>query len=231
MEEEFSHRSDRAGVTPRLSRLLNLVQLLNSGFQRNACELAELLGVSRRTVFRDLKTLVAAGVPLVYDTATQKYRIHRLVSYRFSLNVPDTLPFAIAIASTKVTPEMERAASLLEAEYALHLGPAAQPLFQSAVEWLKNERDPAPELAPNPQVRTLFIGYVNRTKVRIVYDTDDGESQGTLLSPHALILTNAGFEVSGWSSFHGRAIRVDTGKIVSAELTEDDYAVPERVRA
>jgi predicted DNA-binding transcriptional regulator YafY len=49
----------------RASRLVSLLLLLQTRGQRNALELAELLGVSERTVQRDAQALAEAGVPIV----------------------------------------------------------------------------------------------------------------------------------------------------------------------
>jgi len=55
----------------RVLRLLKLVGMLQGGKGHNANSLAEDLGVSRRTVFRDLN----AGVPLKYDDERGHYSI------------------------------------------------------------------------------------------------------------------------------------------------------------
>jgi len=228
LNEDLCARTDSGGSCSRLSRLLNLTQLLNSGLRRNARELGELLGVSRRTIFRDIQALQGAGVPLVYDSATQTYRIQKIVNCDFGLNVSDVLSFAIATSAAKVNSRLKRAVTLFEVEYSSHLGPTARSLFQSAVEWVQNERCVPVETAPGDQIQTLFKGYFSRTKVRIVYQNPDDEPQGTLLSPHALVLTNGGIEVSGWSSFHRKAVRIEMSKIASAEATEEEFSNPDR---
>ena len=50
----------------RLQRLLYLVTILQGGTEMSAADLATELGVSRRTLFRDLKILEEAGVPAYY---------------------------------------------------------------------------------------------------------------------------------------------------------------------
>ncbi len=61
----------------RVYRLLRLITLLQSGRNYTANALAEELGVSRRTVFRDLNMLEMARIPYYYDEESGGYRISR----------------------------------------------------------------------------------------------------------------------------------------------------------
>jgi len=58
----------------RVHRLLRLITVLQSGQGRSVAELTAELGISRRTVFRDLQMLQSAGIPCYYD-AERGYRI------------------------------------------------------------------------------------------------------------------------------------------------------------
>lgn len=59
----------------RISRIVRLLTTLQSGQAYGPDELAGLLGVSRRTVFRDLNELAAVGVPHRFDTRAGGYQI------------------------------------------------------------------------------------------------------------------------------------------------------------
>jgi predicted DNA-binding transcriptional regulator YafY len=68
----------------RASRLVSFLLVLQTRGQLNAVELAELLGVSQRTVQRDAQALAEAGVPLVSVRGpTGGYRLER--GYRTKL--------------------------------------------------------------------------------------------------------------------------------------------------
>lgn len=58
----------------RLKRLLRLITYLQNGTTLDAAALAERMGVSRRTLFRDIDALEAAGIPCTHDRQTG-YRI------------------------------------------------------------------------------------------------------------------------------------------------------------
>ena len=60
----------------RLHRVLKLLTLLETGHPYNASRLAEACGVSRRTIYRDLNAIEAAGIPVFFDRATGRYQVH-----------------------------------------------------------------------------------------------------------------------------------------------------------
>ncbi len=57
----------------RLSRCLRIFAMLQSGRRYNVDRLATEFGVNRRTVFRDLAELRAAGIPICYDEHSRCY--------------------------------------------------------------------------------------------------------------------------------------------------------------
>src|SRR5687768_9101144 len=59
----------------RLTRLLKLLQMLESGAGQNSAGLAKACGVGRRTIFRDLEALRHAGVPLEFDPDDRRFSI------------------------------------------------------------------------------------------------------------------------------------------------------------
>lgn len=59
----------------RVSRIVNILTTLQSGQKYNPSDLEKLLGVSQRTIFRDLKELQTIGVPYKYDKESRGYQI------------------------------------------------------------------------------------------------------------------------------------------------------------
>src|SRR5256885_13634239 len=59
----------------RITRLLRLLQMLQSGPGTNASTLAKAFNVGRRTIFRDLQVLRDADLPLEYDARTERYYV------------------------------------------------------------------------------------------------------------------------------------------------------------
>lgn len=65
--------------TERIERLLRLVQTLESGRSLSVEQLTKILGVTRRTIFRDLKVLDHAGLPYSFDRDTGRYTAQQSV--------------------------------------------------------------------------------------------------------------------------------------------------------
>lgn len=61
--------------TSRVSRMFRVVTTLQSGRRNTADDLVKMLGISRRTFYRDLMDLRKAGVPCRYDKRTSHYTI------------------------------------------------------------------------------------------------------------------------------------------------------------
>lgn len=59
----------------RIHRLLRLITAIQSKRDLNAADLARLCEVHERTIFRDVETLNASGVPCAFDEATHGYRL------------------------------------------------------------------------------------------------------------------------------------------------------------
>jgi predicted DNA-binding transcriptional regulator YafY len=62
-------------ATNRLARILRLVTALQSGRSYSVEELCQITGVSRRTVFRDLRLVQKAGIPCQYLGSRRRYAI------------------------------------------------------------------------------------------------------------------------------------------------------------
>lgn len=95
-------RDRRVRQADRLARILNVLRLIQGRGQWNAKSIANELGVTERTVYRDLQALAYAGVPWSYDAEEQGYRVRS--DYRFpvpNLTEEELVGQAVATAITK----------------------------------------------------------------------------------------------------------------------------------
>jgi len=75
MAKKRTDAERRVRQTDRLARVLRVLQLIQSSGPTTAQSIARELECSERTVYRDLQTLSAAGVPWYFDDYAQSYRI------------------------------------------------------------------------------------------------------------------------------------------------------------
>ncbi len=75
MAKKRTDAERRVRQTDRLARVLRVLQLIQSTGPWTAHGIAKELECSERTVYRDLQTLSAAGVPWFFDEYSQSYRI------------------------------------------------------------------------------------------------------------------------------------------------------------
>lgn len=78
MGETTSRRTDserRARQSQRMARLFRVLELIQAKGIRNAAAIARELGCSERTIYRDLNTLEAAGVPWYFHAESGSYRV------------------------------------------------------------------------------------------------------------------------------------------------------------
>jgi predicted DNA-binding transcriptional regulator YafY len=100
---------------PRQSRLLSLIEILHDGDVHRAADLARILNVTERTIYRDMKTLAASGVP-VLGTRGEGYQVAALTTLP-PLSLTDSeleaLNLALAIIAQATDPDLKAAADRL----------------------------------------------------------------------------------------------------------------------
>jgi predicted DNA-binding transcriptional regulator YafY len=75
MAKKRTDAERRVRQSDRLARVLRVLQLIQGTGPWTAETIAKELECSERTVYRDLQTLAAAGVPWYFDDYSQSYRI------------------------------------------------------------------------------------------------------------------------------------------------------------
>jgi|GEM_PF-3933098 len=89
----------------RMSRLVRLVGMLQSGCYRHSQDLMEDLNIRRRTLFRDLEVLVDAGISYGYDPE-RGYFLHGDANWlpSLSLNMQEMMALALVLRDVSARP-------------------------------------------------------------------------------------------------------------------------------
>jgi proteasome accessory factor B len=214
----------------RITRLLKLLQTLQSGNGQNVDGLAKSCGVSRRTMFRDLVALRAAGVPIEFDAEHDRYSI----------------PGAYFLPPVNFT--AAEALSLMA--LALEMGRGRLPFHEpahSAMMKLEGSLPPglreqlrdisrAIEIRPSQvsnisEKRGFYQQLVDaRAKhrvVRIEYDSlTEWERITTRLRVYQLLFCRHSWYAIGRSSLHAEVRTFNISRISSLEMLPEAYSVP-----
>ncbi|WP_432797845.1 helix-turn-helix transcriptional regulator [Poriferisphaera sp. WC338] len=121
----------------KVHRLLKLITIMQGGQPRSVNELMDELSVSRRTLFRDLNLLEAAGVPY-YHEKNVGYRISKdFFLPPISLTVPETMGLMILGKTAAAQRDKPLFASALSAIYKL-IGTMPEPIRSTCGELMTN---------------------------------------------------------------------------------------------
>lgn len=91
----------------QIARIFRLLQIVAGGEAHSAAELSRLTGVTRRTIFRDIKAMQAAGVPIAHEPSAGCYRLRRGV-----LALPVDLSEDESLALVGMVGQLVRAAKI-----------------------------------------------------------------------------------------------------------------------
>ena len=102
----------------RNDRLLDLVRLLSDGRLHRAEDLARRLGVSQRTIYRDMDTLVASGVPIAGERGLGSAATAAITLPPLNLTLPEleALHLGLAVVGEAGDEELKEAARTLSAK-------------------------------------------------------------------------------------------------------------------
>ena len=164
-------------ATGRIHRLLKLIMLLQTRSGRTVNELLDALNISRRTLFRDLKELEAAGIPYYHDRE-KGYRI--VESYHLppiQMSVSETLALVTLAQSADhrelLDDTQRRAMSKVVAAIPTSIRQACEALVSSS-----REVDATAKLSPDDRARLETFQQAKRDGhlLHVVYDEPGASS-------------------------------------------------------
>ena len=204
----------------RADRLFQIVQILRRDRVTTGAKLAAELGISARSLYRDISDLMASGVPIESEAGVG-YRLPRhfeLPPLMFTVDEVEALVAGARMVEAWADPGLRDAAKnlLRKAEAAL---PARAKL------------EDLPIVVPDfhvPRSVAAFLGELRvalreRRKVRVRYARKDGESTLRVLRPLGLAFWGSGWSLAAWCELRDdfRTFRPD--RIEGLELMDDTF--------
>lgn len=205
---------------PRSDRLFDILQILRDGRLHRAQDMADRLGVSVRTVYRDMDRLTERGLP-VEGTPGSGYRVQPLIALPPLSLTPaelEVLQLGLAIVAEAADAELRTAAAALadKIDAALPEDPAPGPDML---------RGPAPPFASAARglshMATLRAAIKGRQKLALTHFDRCGQIRQRVIRPLHLDYFGRIWTLTAWCELGSdfRVFRVD--------LVETATALPE----
>lgn len=218
----------------KIRRLLQILEYLQSGRRYHTGELSEFVGVSKRTIFRDLKVLQESGVQLLYDEAEQGYWIPPSTFLPpTDLTVNETLSLLLLgekLGSTGAGIPFHASARDAAIKLLANLPPMLRGHLSDLSDHLQITLEPKYHFTDAQENYQLVLEAIQkRRKIRIRYDSLAENAQiSTLVSPYQVLFQNRSWYAIGRSSLHKEVRTFHVGRILEATLTDDSYEIPPR---
>ena len=201
----------------RADRLFQIVQLLRRDRISTAARLAKELGVSERTLYRDIADLMASGVPIESEAGVG-YSLPRhfeLPPFMFNADEGEALLLGARIVSAWADPTLREAAESLVRKVEAVL-PGGRRKALTDLPFLVPDFHVPPETARF--LGELRQGLREQRRVRITYARADGASSDRVLQPLGLIFWGYRWHLAAWCELREalRTFRVD--RIQASEL-------------
>lgn len=209
---------------PRVSRLLEIVSLVQGGQGWTAGALAKHFGVSLTRVFNDIRALRAAGVPI--HSSRAGYRIdssYFLPALRLSPQEVVALLFPEGALLGA-----ERTQEVLQSARCKLLACLPGPLRASAEEWLARTNVLVPVGRMNPAVfAEVREAVAERRRIVIIYS---GRTSTTLrrleVDPYGVAFRKHAWYLVGYSVTHREVRKFRISRIEAVERTPLHFTVP-----
>jgi predicted DNA-binding transcriptional regulator YafY len=239
---ELGQNGNSIGLGPRspapplpLARLLQLLMILQSERFPNARRLAEVCEVSRRTIYRDLATLEAAGIDVLYQPERQGYQLARNCWLQPTQLAENEALALLILSRTKCSglpAGLVRHAQTGLAKVVQSLpGDLGQRMAISG-ELLVDDAVPG-TLPPDRQSvhETIYRAMSERKRLTIWYSDNEREPMAaTDFGLYRLARNRRQWCLVGHSAADRKVRVFEIARIERLELTDEPYSIPPRFR-
>ena len=208
----------------RTDRLFEIIQIISDGRLHLARDIAEKLEVSVRTIYRDIDSLVASGVPVEGERGVGyllREPIH-LPPLTLTAEELEALHFGMAVAAQATEPALQKAAASLLAKIDRAL-PASR--RASPEDWGFAVYPQEKAQAGHPYLPALRRAVREKRKLRLRYQkATDQLAEERLVRPLQIEFWGWAWTLTAWCELRRdfRVFRAD--RILSVEILPDSFA-------
>jgi predicted DNA-binding transcriptional regulator YafY len=224
-----------ARLYTRVHRLLRLIEAIQARKGYRACDLARLCEVAERTVYADIDTLNASGIPCAFDKESNGYQIRP----GFFMP-PIELTFEEAMALTAVFEQIagegqvpffggvERAATKIRSQLPASMLEAIEPLDDRVRIDLPATMADESCRDVYDQVRTAIANCrALRCKYESLHGGDAADAEEFDFKPYCLWYCQRAFYAVGHHSGRGEVRRLKLNRFTSVAATDRPYMIPD----
>jgi len=215
-------------------RRLKLILLLQRpGKKKSVKELAEIFGVSRRTIFRDFNALSEINVPINYDRHSGYGLVegYKMPPLMFNSKELATIMIGLNFVKSQVDQQMVQDATGVELKIKNVLPVALKELMSSLEEHMIVD----PYLKYNGRQKTGGDWYVvssaiaARKRLQFVYTTRENETSTRKIDPYLLVYFEDHWNVAGWSHKRGDFRSFVLDRMASSIILDEEWARKEKI--
>jgi len=209
----------------KITRVVQILTVLQSGKSCSVGDLAKLFGASRRTIFRDLQELKVIGVPYHYNAKAGGYTMDpEFFLPPIDLNLQEALSLLLLVhkASGQIQLPFKNSALLGALKIENNLPAKIRQYCNTA---LRNISTKAACQAPMGQLDKTFAqlqkAIARKRKVNILYHSlFEGKVINTELSPYHLMYNRRAWYVLGLSGMHKSIRTFKLNRIKQLQISE-----------
>jgi predicted DNA-binding transcriptional regulator YafY len=220
----------------RVGRVVQLLTTLSKtgmapGKGYTTADLAKLFGVSRRTLFRDLKEIQVLGIQPKFSASRRGYTLPpEQFLPPINLNLQEALGLFLLVQKMRNQIQMPFKQSALLAAMKIEscLPPRVRSYCESALARISTKVGAQAPVPTTPGLDNIFAllqsAAAQRKKVRVEYNSFyDGKVISCEVSPYHLLYNQRAWYIVGYSSIH-KAIRTfKLNRIRSAEMLDVEF--------
>lgn len=217
--------------TKRVERLLKIIQTLESRRTSTVEELSEIVGVSRRTVFRDLKILERSGITYEFDRANKQYS-----ASRSTMLPPVTLTHSEALSILIATRLMLNHPAAMDTSAATSAGIKIESMLPAPMideldpmlDRLETRFTPSSDVKPIlDTLRLLQSVLMDQKKIKVHYDSyyKDERKIDVTMHPYRLAYIHRGWYLIAFSEKHDEVRTFKLERMLQIKLLEDEYTI------
>jgi len=206
----------------RADRLFRIVQRLRRHRVTTARSLAEDLGVSERTVYRDVRDLVLSGVPVLGEAGVG-YALPRgydLPPLMFNEDEIEALVLGARVVQSWADPQLRAAAGDVLAKVEAVLPPGLRDRLAASALLSPGVRIPRAVAAELGRLRSAIR---EKRKIRFAYVDKGGTPSSRVIWPLAMAFWGKSWSVAGYCELRQDFRNFNAERVSNLELLQDKF--------